>query len=110
MIRVCHAYLSVHYSLVVTCWEMSGLLVLVCDVFLCFVTFPCGILGRVWYLIVAIPDLCLLTYFNVNTSFISNEGGSFYDNDSLWCVHMLPNVSNRQFDLAFKGKGQIYII
>ena len=23
-----------------------------------FVTFPCGILGQVWYLIVLIPDLC----------------------------------------------------
>ena len=28
-----------------------------------FVTFPCGILGYVWYLIVSVPDLCLLTYF-----------------------------------------------
>ena len=28
-----------------------------------FVTFPCGVLGQVWYLIVSIPDLCLLTYF-----------------------------------------------
>ena len=27
-----------------------------------FVTFPCGILGQVWYLIVLIPDLCLLSY------------------------------------------------
>ena len=27
-----------------------------------FVTFPCGFLGQVWYLIVSIPDLCLLTY------------------------------------------------
>ena len=26
-----------------------------------FVTFPCGILGQVWYLIVFIPDLCRLT-------------------------------------------------
>ena len=24
-----------------------------------------GILGQVWYLIVLIPDLCTLTYFNV---------------------------------------------
>ena len=29
-----------------------------------FVTFPFGILGQVWYLIVSIPDLCTLTYFN----------------------------------------------
>ena len=34
----------------------------VCDVFLCFVTFPYGVLGQVWYLIVLIPNLCLLPY------------------------------------------------
>ena len=28
-----------------------------------FVTFLCGILGQVWYLIVLIPDLCPLSYF-----------------------------------------------
>ena len=28
------------------------------------VTFPCGILGLVWYLIVSIPDLCHLFYFD----------------------------------------------
>ena len=28
-----------------------------------FVTFPCGILGQVWYSIVSIPDLCRLSYF-----------------------------------------------
>ena len=34
--------------------------------FICvFVTFPCGILGQVWYLIVSIPDLCCLSYFVV---------------------------------------------
>ena len=27
-----------------------------------FVTFPFGILGLVWCLIVSIPDLCILTY------------------------------------------------
>ena len=31
--------------------------------FICvFVTFPCGILGQVRYLIVSIPDLCRLSY------------------------------------------------
>ena len=29
-----------------------------------FVTFPCGILGQVWYLIVLITDLCCNSYFN----------------------------------------------
>ena len=28
-----------------------------------FVTFPCGILGQVWYLIVSIPDLCRLSSY-----------------------------------------------
>ena len=28
-----------------------------------FVNSPCGILGQVWYLIVLIPDLCCLSYF-----------------------------------------------
>ena len=30
-----------------------------------FVTFPSGILGQVWYLIVSIPDLCHLSYFDI---------------------------------------------
>ena len=35
-----------------------------------FVTFPIGILGQVWYLIVSIPDLCTLTYlYTGNTGF-----------------------------------------
>ena len=29
-----------------------------------FVTFTCGILGQVWYLIVSIPGLCRLSYLN----------------------------------------------
>ena len=28
-----------------------------------FVTFPCGILGEVWFLVVSIPDLCCISYF-----------------------------------------------
>ena len=36
----------------------------VCDCSLCFfVTFPYGVLGQVLYLIVLIPDLCLLSFF-----------------------------------------------
>ena len=29
-----------------------------------FVTFPCSILGQMWYLIVSLPDLCQLSYFD----------------------------------------------
>ena len=36
---------------------------LTCDVYCIFVTFPCGILGKVWYLIVSFLDLCHLAYF-----------------------------------------------
>ena len=43
--------------------EGKGPLVLVCDVHCDFVTFPFGILGHVWYLIVSIPDPCCLSYF-----------------------------------------------
>ena len=61
---VCHAFVSVHCCLVVTCWDRADRLALVGDVYCIFVTFPCGILGRVWYLIVSFPDLCRLSYFN----------------------------------------------
>ena len=40
MLSVCHAFLSVHCSLVVTKWERAGLLALLCVVFCCvFVAF-----------------------------------------------------------------------
>ena len=46
-----------------TCWERAGPLALVCDVCFDFVTFPFGILGQPWYLIVSIPDPCCLSSF-----------------------------------------------
>ena len=62
---VCHAFLSVHCSLVVTCWDRAYRLALLCVMFnFVFVTFPCGVLGQLWYLIVLIPNLSLLTYFH----------------------------------------------
>ena len=48
----------------VTCWERAELLALLFVVFSCaFVTFQFGVLGQAWYLIVSIPDLCILSYF-----------------------------------------------
>ena len=65
MVRVCRAFLSVHCSLVVTCLEMAGHLALLYIMFYYVsVTFPRGVLGQVCYLIVSIPELCLLTYFH----------------------------------------------
>ena len=61
---VCHAFVSVHCCLVepagkgLTSWFLFVMFNCV------FVTFPCGILGQVWwYLIASIPDLCRLSYF-----------------------------------------------
>ena len=42
----------------------KDLLALLSVVFSCvFIIFSCGVLGRVWCLIVSIPDLCILPYF-----------------------------------------------
>ena len=48
------------------CGHLLGkgyLMALVCDVYCIFITFPCGILGQVWYLIVSFPDLWRLSFF-----------------------------------------------
>ena len=37
---------------------------------LCLATFPYGVPSQVWYLIVSIPDLCLLLYFDYECCFI----------------------------------------
>ena len=42
---VCHAFVSVHLCLVVTCWERADLLALGCDVQLRFCHFPMWYLG-----------------------------------------------------------------
>ena len=65
---VSHAFASVHCYLVVNCWERADLLPFVGDVYCIFVTFQCGILGKVCYLIVSFPDLCRLSYFVTLTS------------------------------------------
>ena len=61
----------------VTCWEGADILALLYVMFYCvFDTFPWGVLGRVWCLVVSIPDLCLLTYFEKSTfnKNVSQEG------------------------------------
>ena len=60
---LCYAVLFVPCSFVITCGEKADILSLLCVVFSCvFVTFPYNVLGQVGYLIVSIPDLCLLLY------------------------------------------------
>ena len=67
---VSHAFASVHCCLAVTCLERADLLLaLVGDAYCIFVTFPCGILSQVWYLIVSLPDPCFLSYFAMFPNF-----------------------------------------
>ena len=72
---VCQVFASVHCCPAVTCWERADLLALVCDIELCFVTFPCGILGQVWYLNVSSPDLCHLSCFKKVTRHMHQSKG-----------------------------------
>ena len=60
-------------------------------VWLCFVTFPCGVLGPVWYMIVSIPNLCLLTYL---INFRENPTYHFRYNNIL----RVPQVRSSKFD------------
>ena len=64
IVRVCHAFLFVHCSAVVTCWEMANLFALMyVMLFVLCHFYTCGVLGKTRYLIVLISDLSLLTYF-----------------------------------------------
>ena len=62
-VYLCDTVLFVLCSIVVTYWERAGLLALLCVMFSCvFVTFTYCVLGQVRYLIVWIPNFCLLPY------------------------------------------------
>ena len=69
MHRACHAFLSVHCSLVGSCLEMANLLVCLYVIFLCFVNFSCGSLGQAYILIY---DLYLLTFFHLATQCVQS--------------------------------------
>ena len=67
MDHLCLAFVMLSRLFIAALWSPAGkgltswLLFVVsnCD----FVTFPFGILGQEWYLIVFIPELCRLSYF-----------------------------------------------
>ena len=61
------------------CGQLQGradLLALVCDLYCNYFTFPLGILGQVYYLIVSIPDSCCLSYFLIIAPIVC--GGSVF--------------------------------
>ena len=87
MFRVSHALLSVHCSIVISCWERAGILALLYVKLSCvFVTFSCGVLGQVWYLIVLIPDICLITYFG--TKFMLSEDLIVIERDIYFKIYL----------------------
>ena len=53
-----------------------------------FVTFPCGILGQVWYLIVLIADLCTLTLFSseniIKINYLRQSSGQAQEYIMMW--------------------------
>ena len=60
-----------------------------------FVTFPCGVLGQVWYLIILIPDLCHLLYF----SFVEAHVGITQEKNVcsiVWKTKILAMVQTRK--------------
>ena len=57
-------HVCLYYS-VVTYWERTDLLALLCVMFICvFVAFQYGVPDPVRYLIVLIPELCILLYLS----------------------------------------------
>ena len=93
MLRVCHAFLSVHCSLVVICSERDDFLALLYVMFSCvFVTIPCGVLGQEWYLIVSIPDLCLPIYFYLNRCKKRLNARLSYAFDLFFSAHFIKSI------------------
>ena len=80
-----------------------------CDVLLCFVTFPYGILGQVWYLIVLIPDLRHRSCFvNIEHQYILNKSENATLQYFIFCEKVLdkkyllkldnvPQTSSKRF-------------
>ena len=61
-------------------------------VFLFFLTFPCGTLGQVLYLIVSFPDLCRLSYFQWDTDLYKSEDFFLNPVCMLFCVHIIVQL------------------
>ena len=65
---LCIVFVMISHLSIAALWSPAGNVLtswLLFVMFDCvFVTFQCGILGQVWYLILSIPDLCHLSYFH----------------------------------------------
>ena len=77
--------------------------------FVFFVTFPCGILGQVWFLIVPIPDLCRLSYFEItniilNLKVITKCSVFIFSTIIAYDVQITTMVTDHSYDIGVKGK------
>ena len=75
---LCFVSVMLSYLFIAALWSparkgLTSWLFCVCCFLVFFVTFQFGVLGQVWYLIVSIPDLCLLPYFNLTKFKMSPE-------------------------------------
>ena len=67
---------------------MANLLALVGDVYCIFVTFLCGILGQVWYLIVLFPEIVIfLTFIWISSAVY------YYENQRWATLVLLVNLT-----------------
>ena len=121
---LCYTVLSVPCRFVVTWWERVDLLALLCVMFSCVcVIFPQGDLVQMWYLIVSIPDLCILRHFKYQAT---NSCGIMTDLSFVWrdqpltlCTSVWKHLENlfivslieqrTRYDLSFDlSKGRIF--
>ena len=66
LFHLCHIAISVSCNVGVSCLEKADPLALLYVMFNCVcVTVPYSVLGQVWYLIVSVPDICLLSYSTI---------------------------------------------
>ena len=85
MCYICLYYvvLSIHCNIMITCCERADLLVHLCVVFsYAFVTFPYGVPGHVWNLIVLITNLWLPLCFNK-----LDDYNKVYEDVSVWMLN-----------------------
>ena len=65
---LCLVFVMLSRPFIAACWSPAGKGLTSWLSFVMFdcvyVTFPCGTMGQVWYLIEWIPDLCHLYYFH----------------------------------------------
>ena len=52
-----------------------------------FITFSCGILGQVWYLIVSFPNICRLSYLDIFTGQICAQVAAFVKTQRVFSSH-----------------------